>query len=75
MAAARAAVSSSSKNISYFADSRDVAARRPCATRRGSQHTWRSFVSAPRIGIVDAARPFLRMTLRTSACAATRMLS
>ena len=67
-------VPSSSKNISYFAEpwtSRADSTR----TRRGSQQTCRSFISASRIAMLEAAKPFLRMARRTSPWAATRMLS
>ena len=44
-------------------------------TRRGSQQSCRSFVSASRIVTVLAAMPFLRMVVRTWVCAAMRMAS
>ena len=61
-------------STSYFADSRTPRAASP-RTRRGSQQTWRSFISASRIAMVEPPMPLLAIALRTSACAATRMLS
>ena len=64
-------ISSSTSSFALPATSRAAST----ATRRGSQQTWRSLSSASRIAIVEPASPRWRMCWRTSACAATRMLS
>ena len=58
-------MSRSSKNRSYLADLRTPRAA-STGTRRGSQHTWRSFISASRMGIVERAMPSFWMARRTS---------
>ena len=71
----RGSISSSiSISASSLADS-STARAEGTRTSLGSQHTCRSFISALRMSMVEAAMPFLRTTWRTAAWAARRMLS